>query len=57
MNKVIVHLYNHEFYVEVYTGVNMTPYGEYNKNKLYTKKYIEEKITKIFGPSIFVYNE
>ena len=55
MNKVIIHLYDNEYYAEVYVGVHMTPYGEYGKDKIYTKKYIEEKITKIFGPSIFVY--
>jgi hypothetical protein len=54
MNKVLVYLYKNEYYVEVYNKI-MTPYGEYDKNKLYTKEYIEKRITKIFGPSIFVY--
>lgn len=55
MNKVFVYLYKNEYYVEVHSNENMTPYGEYGKNKLYTKEYIEKKVTKIFGPSIFVY--
>lgn len=55
MNRVFVYLYKNEYYVEVNTNKNMTPYGEYGKDKIYTKEYIEKRITKIFGPSIFVY--
>lgn len=55
MNKVIIHLLQNEYYAEIYTGIDMIPYGEYGRNKTYTKQYIESKITKIFGPSIFVY--
>ena len=55
MAKVIIHLYENEYYAEVYSGNNMIPYGEYGRGKIYTKKYIEAKITKIFGPSTFEY--
>lgn len=55
-NKVIVHIYEHEYHAEVYCKNNMIPYGEYGRNKTYSKEYIESKIVSIFGPSIFVYN-
>lgn len=56
MNRVIVTLYNNEYYAEVYTeGGNMVPYGEYGRNKTYSKEYIESKIVSIFGPSVFEY--
>lgn len=55
MNKVIVHIYEHEYHAEIYNGNNMIPYGEYGKGKVYTKEYIETKIVSIFGPSTFVY--
>ena len=55
MNRVIVHLFDNEYYAEIYAGTNMIPYGEYGRDKKYTKEYIEAKITKIFGPSTFEY--
>lgn len=55
MAKVIIHLYENEYYAEVYSGNNMIPYGEYGRGKTYTKKYIEDKIVSIFGPSTFEY--
>lgn len=55
INKVIVHIYEHEYHAEVYCGNNMIPYGEYGRDKKYTKEYIETKITKIFGSSVFEY--
>lgn len=54
-NKVIVYIYEHEYHAEVYCGNNMIPYGEYGRDKKYSKKYIETKITKIFGSSVFEY--
>ena len=54
-NKVIVHLYEHEYHAEVYCGNNMIPYGEYGRNEKYTREYIESKIVSIFGPSTFEY--
>lgn len=55
INRVIIHLYQHEYYAEIYNGDNMIPYGEYGRNKTYSKEYIESKIVSIFGPSTFTF--